>query len=141
MFYVFTCKTDPMRHKPHYRPQEKTAEGTKNLGAGVVSCNSRRGIAPTTETTSAGTTSYSAAGHRALIALRCAKSHRPFNSVLDEDYQTEVEMLRPGTVIPHPITVSHDICVIYLEMSKHVRDYFAVCFCFGTMAYTHLDIV
>jgi hypothetical protein len=72
------------------------------------------------------TVPYSAAGHRALIALRAAKSGRPFNSVLDEDYQDEVRMLRPGTVLPSPITVSRDINSIYLEMSCFVRNYFLV---------------
>ena len=70
---------------------------------------------------------YSEAAHRALIGLRCAKSHRPFNSVLDDDYQTEVQMLRPGTKIPHPMTVSRDVNAMYFEMSKHVRNYFQAC--------------
>ncbi|KAF8218445.1 hypothetical protein L208DRAFT_1351366, partial [Tricholoma matsutake] len=56
-----------------------------------------------------------------LIALRCTKNHRPFNSVLDEDYQAEVEMLQPGTIIPSPQMVSHDIKAMYTEMSKHVK--------------------
>jgi hypothetical protein len=43
---------------------------------------------------------------------------------LDEDYQAEVNMLRPGTKLPHPATVSRDIQAIYLDMSRHIRDYF-----------------
>ena len=74
----------------------------------------------------AATISYTEAAHCALIALRCAKNHRPFNSVLDEDYQAEVNMLRPGTKLPHPVTVSRDIQAIYLDMSMHVHDYFQV---------------
>lgn len=79
---------------------------------------------------------YSVAAHRALIALRCAKNHRPFNSILDDDYQTEVEMLRPGTILPHPITISRDIQVIYIEMAKTVRDYFKACFVSFSHAHT-----
>jgi hypothetical protein len=69
---------------------------------------------------------YTKAAHRALIALHCAKNHCPFNSVLDEDYQAEVDMLHPGTKLLHPATVSRDIQVIYLNMSRHIRNYFQV---------------
>jgi len=48
---------------------------------------------------------HSESGHHVLITMRCAKQSRPINSVLDEDYLQEVEMLRPGTKIPHPTTV------------------------------------
>jgi hypothetical protein len=71
---------------------------------------------------------YTAAAHHALIALRCAKNHRPFNSVLDEDYQAEVNMLHPGTKLLHPTTVSRDIHAIYLDMSQHIRNYFQASF-------------
>ncbi|KAF8218883.1 hypothetical protein L208DRAFT_1013567, partial [Tricholoma matsutake] len=63
---------------------------------------------------------YTPAGHCTLIALQCAKNHCPFNSVLDDDYQAEVEMLQPRTIIPSPQTVSCDIKAMYAEMSKHV---------------------
>ncbi|KAF8985715.1 hypothetical protein BDQ17DRAFT_1260059, partial [Cyathus striatus] len=56
----------------------------------------------------------------------CTKNYCPFNSVLDEEYQMEVEMLRPGTKIPHPITVSHDIQALYIAFSRCVKEYFAV---------------
>jgi hypothetical protein len=72
---------------------------------------------------------YSVVAHCALIALQCSKHHRPFNSILDDDYCVKVQMLRSGTILPHPITVSHDICEIHLEMAKKVHDYFKVCYC------------
>jgi hypothetical protein len=56
--------------------------------------------------------------------MQCAKNHRSFNSVLDEDYQAEVEMLCPGTILPGPQTVSCDIKSIYAKMSKNVWNYF-----------------
>jgi len=85
-------------------------------------------IGTVTDTTTVKSTGqpYSAAAHHTLIAMWCAKNHCPFNSVLDEDYQTEVEMLRPGTILPGPQTVSRDIKSIYAEMSKNVRNYFMV---------------
>lgn len=126
--YVFTCKSDPVRHKPHMRPRMRTSEGTTNLQNGLATCNERNNISQPAVTRPAHGVAYSTAAHRALLALRCARSSRPSNSVLDEDYRMEVEMLRPGTVIPHPSTISRDINVIYLELSKHVRDYFKVSF-------------
>lgn len=36
-------------------------------------------------------------------------------------------MLRPGTIVPHPTTVSDDIKHLYVELSKVVRAYFKVC--------------
>jgi hypothetical protein len=103
-----------------------TGHGTKNIQDRIKACNTHLGsTAGATAVASMGP-HYSSAAHRTLIALRCAKNHRPFNSVLDEDYRAEVEMLRPGTVLPAPQTVSRDIKAIYAEMSKNVRNYFMV---------------
>jgi hypothetical protein len=139
MFFVFTCKTDPAQHKPHFRPREKTSEGTANLKLGAEKCNERNGLVGAALVLDDRSTApaYSVAAHRALIALRCAKNHRPFNSILDEDYQMEVQMLRPGTILPHPITVSRDIRTIYVEMAKKVRDYFKVDF--SSLSYVRLN--
>ena len=103
-----------------------TGHGTKNIQDGVKACDKRAGTVTGTAAVQSTGQPYSTAAHRTLIAMRCAKNHRPFNSVLDEDYQAEVEMLRPGTVLPSPQTVSRDIKSIYLEMSKNVRNYFMV---------------
>jgi hypothetical protein len=146
--FVFTCKTHPENHKPHYRPREKTSEGTSNLQSGIIQCHLQSGDIVGGPKSKAAVIPYSKAAHRTLIALRCAKNHRPFNSVLDEDYQAEVDMLRPGTRLPHPITVSRDINLIYLEMSKHVRQYFSVSYkyiiiipdSYVTSIYRHLII-
>ena len=111
MVFVFTCKSDPTVHKPHYWPCEKTSEGTANLKLGAEKCNEQNGVVvatgPAGRNNAAPT--YSVAAHRTLIALRCAKNHRPFNSISDDDYRTEVQMLRPGMVLPHPSTVGRDI--------------------------------
>jgi hypothetical protein len=69
---------------------------------------------------------YSPDAHQALIALRCAKHQCPINSVLDDDYRMEVEMLRPGTTVPHPSTVQRDLLNIYNGLSIYVKEYFAV---------------
>ncbi|KAF8239995.1 hypothetical protein L208DRAFT_1235428 [Tricholoma matsutake] len=104
-----------------------SGHGTKNLQDGVKPCDKRLGVVSGDAPQRTGAP-YSPAGHHTMIAMCCAKNHRPFNSVLDEDYQAEVEMLQPGTILPSPQTVSCDIKVIYAEMSKNVRNYFMVCF-------------
>ena len=78
---------------------------------------------------------YSPETHRALIALRYAKHSRPINSILDDDYRTEVEILCPGTTLPHSTTVQRDLINIYIHMSTFVMNYFMVkltlLYCFG----------
>ncbi|KIJ06879.1 hypothetical protein PAXINDRAFT_58178, partial [Paxillus involutus ATCC 200175] len=69
---------------------------------------------------------YTPARHRALIAMCCAVSRRPFNIVKDAQYVQEVELLRPGTVIPSPTTVLRDVTKIYKEGAKQVKEYFKV---------------
>jgi hypothetical protein len=128
--FVFTCKVDPAHHPAHIRARMSTGHGTKNIQDGVKACHKRIGTITGTTTVKSTGQPYSAAAHHTLIAIRCAKNHRPFNSVLDEDYQAEVEMLRPGTIVPGPQTVSRDIKSIYAEMSKNVRNYFMVAYNF-----------
>ncbi|KAF9522281.1 hypothetical protein CPB83DRAFT_777290, partial [Crepidotus variabilis] len=69
---------------------------------------------------------YTPARHQAVIALRCATSHRPANYVNDPLYRQEVQLLRPSTVIPSASTVGRDINRLYLEGSKNVKKYFSV---------------
>jgi hypothetical protein len=128
IMFVFTCKTHPDTHIVQYRPRMKTGEGTNNLRVSQNLCHSRHGEGGSTQQKSASTIPYSASAHRALIAMRCAKNHRPFNMVTDEEYLIEVDMLRPGTKPPSPATISRDIGALYLEMSKHVLNYFQVDF-------------
>ncbi|KAJ7136803.1 hypothetical protein C8R44DRAFT_607826, partial [Mycena epipterygia] len=71
----------------------------------------------------------SPAVHCVITALRTATSRHPFNSVNNKSYyKMEVEMLRPGTVIPSATTVSRDLKLLYLEQSHHVKSYFVVFF-------------
>lgn len=125
--FVFTCPSNPHNHKPMFRPRTKTGEGTSNLVRTMNLCLESQGIDPRTKSAADGAQPiypYSYALHRALIALRCAKNSRPFNMVSDKDYLTEVQMLRPGVIMPRPRTVSDDVNSIYLEVSRHVQQYF-----------------
>ena len=130
-------KMYPMIHT-HTHAQRKISGGTSNLQLGVAQCNKHHGISGTQVSQSG--PPYPEAAHCALIALHCTKHHWPFNSVLDDDYQTEVQMLRPGTKIPHPMTVSRDVNAMYFEMSKHVRNYFQACFpTFYILLFNYMD--
>ncbi|EGN92942.1 hypothetical protein SERLA73DRAFT_28424, partial [Serpula lacrymans var. lacrymans S7.3] len=61
------------------------------------------------------------AAYCAIIAMWCAVSRRPFNSVMDPHYLAEVELLRPGTILPSPCIVSHDIQAIYAIISSKIK--------------------
>jgi len=125
--FVFTCKSHPELHSgPILRSRKKGAsEGTSNLQKAVDTCLRKQGV-KLQKNTSADAIPYSESGHRVLIAIRCAKQSRPINAILDEDYRHEVEMLRPGTRIPHPTTVQRDLIHIYEHASTWVMNYFLV---------------
>ena len=106
LVFAFNCKVDPAHHTPHLRAWMSTGHGTKNMQDGMKACNKCVGTTSTTMLAVNIHKPYSAAAHHTLIAMHCAKNHWPFNSVLDEDYQAEVQMLRPGTILPSPQTVS-----------------------------------
>jgi len=119
--FIFTSKLYPTTYS-HICAWSKTSEGTSNLQLGVAQCNKCHGILGTQVSKS--DPLYSEAAHCALIALHCAKHYQPFNLVLDDDCQMEVQMLWPGTKIPHPMTVCWDVNAMYFRMSKHVQNYF-----------------
>ncbi|KAH8104903.1 hypothetical protein DFH11DRAFT_1506471 [Phellopilus nigrolimitatus] len=106
-----------------------TKYGTTNLLNGACKCDSERGFDSLrdTHTLQVVAPRYSHAAHRALMALRSASDNRPFHALADKHYLMEVEMLRPGTIVPSPSTTSRDINDLYLELSKNVRNYFQVC--------------
>jgi hypothetical protein len=103
-----------------------TGYGMRNIQDGAKACDKHVGTVTDTTTVKSAGQPYSAAAPHTLIAMWCAKNHHLFNSVLDEDYQAEVEMLYPGTILPGPQTVSHDIKSIYVKMSMNVQNYFMV---------------
>ncbi|KAF5311813.1 hypothetical protein D9619_002319 [Psilocybe cf. subviscida] len=129
LVFVFECKFNQQDHPTLTRLRNKTSEGTGNLKKAMDVClkslgqsNHSQMASDTTNTLPSG--QYTYATHRALIALRCAKNFRPFNMVTDSDYILEVLLLRPGTKIPDPSTVSRDIKHIYEQMALHVKNYF-----------------
>jgi hypothetical protein len=127
MSFKFTCMTHPENHVgPQFRQRTRTGQGTSNLQKDVDQCLKTQGLDSRPKSES--TIPYSEANHRTLIALRCAKSARPINMVMDEDYLAEVEMLRPGTLVPSTNTVQWDLMHIYTMASVFVMNYFMVPF-------------
>ncbi|KAJ6619309.1 hypothetical protein B0H10DRAFT_1793890 [Mycena sp. CBHHK59/15] len=107
------------------------SQGTSNLTKGIKQCEAKRGVSGDSNKNAQqdlhrSVSSYTPARHRALIALRCTSSHRPFNSILDPFYLEEIRLLRPGTKVPSPQTVSRDVRLLYKEGAKAVKEYFAV---------------
>ena len=127
LVFVFSCNLHSHNHPNQFRARSKTGSGTSNLASTSKACLASQGVIPSNTSSTKSSIPYSLANHRALIAMRCAKNARPFNSVYDEDYLNEVEMLRPGTIVPSPSTVSRDINDIYVALSTHVKNYFFVC--------------
>ena len=126
MEFIFTCATHPENHaKPLTHARGKTSDRTTKFRIDVEKCQKAQGIF--VPSSSSPSIPYSPETHRALIALRCAKHARPINKILDDDYRAEVNMLRPGTVVPHPTTVQKDLVSIYIHMSTFVVSYFQVC--------------
>ena len=123
--FVFTCKNHPENHlQPLRRDRSRTGDGTTKFLKDVRMCEEKQGIyQPQPASTSI---PYTPETHRALIALRCAKHSRPINSILDDNYRTEVEMLHPGTALPHPTTIQRDLISIYIHMSTFILNYFMV---------------
>ncbi|KAI6115820.1 hypothetical protein EDD16DRAFT_1476155 [Pisolithus croceorrhizus] len=113
----------------------RTAHGTKNLARGIDQCNERWGVtsrdpgdpsAVGEQQTTESVSEYTPARHRAIIAMRYSVPKRPYDMVGDPLYVEEIQLLRPGTVIPSPATVSRDVNEIYKVGSKHVKEYFSV---------------
>ncbi|KAF8606681.1 hypothetical protein BDV93DRAFT_437436 [Ceratobasidium sp. AG-I] len=110
----------------------QTGDRTQNLLGSAIMCDKHSGTQSDLTLSLLPVTSgevYSAAKHKAIIALRCAQNKRPFNSIADELYKQEVELLHLGTSIPTPQTVSHDIYTIYAGAADGVKNYFNVRAC------------
>lgn len=131
--FVFTCRDNPAGHDAQKRSRMNTSHGTTNLKRSRNECLrhrnlSQEGSAAGAQQMIANTVSnYTPARHRALIAARCAVSQRPFNIVKDPYYVEEVKLLRPGTTLPSPKTISLDVRKVYERGANHVKTYFQVC--------------
>ena len=124
----FECKYREPSHSPLLRDRLRTGDGTQNLLVSARACEQRRGV--TTDHSPSNPTNgleYSPAAHRAILAIRCARDRRSFDSVVDDLHRQEVELLHPGTRLPCSVTVSNDVRHIYEDASDAVARYIQVC--------------
>jgi hypothetical protein len=64
---------------------------------------------------------------RYLIAMWCARRHRPFNIVEDDELNEIFHMLYARVEVPHPTTVSRDVKEIFYICKKNVVEFLQVC--------------
>lgn len=127
---IFTCKRDPIRHAPQSR--HRLDSSTSNLIRGIKNCDKRRnagnqdGKGMKQQDLHQVGSEYSFSKHRALIAMHCATSKRPYNYVKDPYFIKQVQLLRRGTKLPDPTTISRDVLTLYRETAKHLKKKFKV---------------
>ena len=126
LLFQFVCKHNRPLHLPQYQDQSKTGNRTQNLLSSAKTCDSCWGAPTEASSLNNYFSSYSVAKHCTLIAIQCAQYKRSFNSVADDLYRQEVELLRPGTSLPLPKTVSRDVQVIYASAATGVKEYLQV---------------
>ncbi|CAE7107559.1 unnamed protein product [Rhizoctonia solani] len=121
----FECIHDNPDHSPICRGRLRSSEGTHNLIEAAKACDRQRGVIQPCypQASGAATVKYSVARHRAILALRCARNHRSFESVVDELHREEVELLRPGTTLPSSATTSLDTKRLYGGIAKDAALY------------------
>jgi hypothetical protein len=121
--FQFSCRYGDIKHVK-IRNRMKTSDGTNRLLRTAIKCDEDHGVISSSSSSNiVKSFTYSPTAHRTMIALRATSNHRPMNSVTDAWYHQEVQMLRPGTPIPSPATVSNDIKNLYKHGSQFVAKY------------------
>ncbi|KAF8606536.1 hypothetical protein BDV93DRAFT_553705, partial [Ceratobasidium sp. AG-I] len=105
-----TCKTDPENHLPQYRNRQDTSSGTHNLQRKADACNQRHQVH---KLANGSYRHFSPSRFRAILALWCARNHRPVELVQDELFSLMINELRPGVSLPDRTTITRDIRGIY----------------------------
>jgi hypothetical protein len=116
ILYRFICKRNPSQFVQRHRFEDSTS----NLARHVEKCSPSKNA--TTEQMAAfvnGST-YSSAKFRFLLAVWCARRHRPFSIVADPELHDLFKMLHGRVEIPHPITISRDVKEIFTLSKIHV---------------------
>ncbi|KAJ4497317.1 hypothetical protein C8R41DRAFT_759714, partial [Lentinula lateritia] len=103
-----------------------TGDGTHTLLTKARNCDQKRRVPAVLGSIGPLQLSYSPAAHRTVLVMRCASSFRPFYAVNDHWYQVEVEMLRPGTLIPSAKTLSRDTKLLYENGAQQLQRYLLV---------------
>ncbi|KAF7318130.1 Dimer-Tnp-hAT domain-containing protein [Mycena chlorophos] len=100
MTLTFRCKHKNPSHKPVVFQRSKIKNGTGRLNSTAATCGMDAEKEPAPETPG-----YTEARHRAICAL----------------YRAEVELLRPGTIVPNAKIVANDVGVIYEGYARVIR--------------------
>jgi hypothetical protein len=78
-------------------------------------------------------TTYSPARFRFLLAMWCARRHRPFKIVHDDELVEIFQMLYDRVDVPHPTTVSRDVKEIFYICKENVGNVLQVLY-LGSLA-------
>jgi hypothetical protein len=92
----------------------------------VITCDARNQVIQDTSASSSTIRQFSSARFRALLALWCARNHRPYELVQDELFGAIIDELRPGALLPDSTTLSRDVKGIYHHNMASIRQYFEV---------------
>ncbi|KAK1223122.1 hypothetical protein PQX77_014009 [Marasmius sp. AFHP31] len=122
--FIFSCKFNNPDHPVITHNHQKTGHGTTWLKDTMGACNKTRGIA-TSESMELGLCglTYSIIVHRTILALWTVHSHCALKIVGDHFFKLHVELLRPGTALPCPNTVSEDVKRLYIGLSVCLQAY------------------
>lgn len=113
--------------------RQRYEDSTSNLGRHVESCNPSQRPAAEMISAYANGTTYSASRFRYLLAMWCARRHRPFLIVQDDELQEIFRMLYSRVDIPSRFTISRDVREMF-ELSKaNVIKVLTVCYSFSLL--------
>ncbi|OJT06793.1 hypothetical protein TRAPUB_2358 [Trametes pubescens] len=118
IMHKFVCKFHPS--KAVLRADYE--DSTTNLKRHAELCDPPETPATEMITAYASGVSYSPSRMRYLIAMWCARRHRPFSIVEDEEFREILHMLYPKVSLPSRFTVSRDIQMIVEDSRDRVKE-------------------
>src|SRR3984957_6353244 len=115
--FILYGHRNPSIYVQHHRFKDSTG----NLSKHVDKCEPNNANATVQQITSfASGSTYTAHRFRYLLAIWCARRHRPFNIVADPELRKLFKMLYGQVHIPHPVTISRDVLEIFILSKERV---------------------
>jgi len=102
--------------------RERFEDSTANLNRHVKQCDPDDTPSSQQMTAFTNGTTYAPARFRFLLAMWCARRHRPFKIIQDDELVEIFRMLYDRVDIPHPTTLSHDVKEIYIMCKENVSN-------------------
>ena len=121
------CAIFLFRYPSRHVDRTDYEDSTGNLRRHVLACDPDETPENEMITSYAQGVTYSAPRVRFLLAMWCARRHRPFAIVDDPEFRELLSMLYARVQIPSRHTVSRDVQTIMDETRARVLDYFKVC--------------